>query len=119
MFGRADHQHSFSFYDKENDGSAFSAQHTEGIPTFYNQLRQNVQPGGLNPLCVQRQNQFSYLYGEGFDTNKPATPTPYPPMHGMNYPGLNNSLDTMSNQMTNGSQFQPGNGSGQNTNFDI
>lgn len=89
------------------------------MPTFYNQLRQNVQPGDFNPLCVQRQNQFPYLYGEGFDNNKPAAPTSFSAMNGMNYSGLNNSMNTMHNNMNSVPQFQTGNSSGQNTNFDI
>lgn len=119
MFGRPTQQPSFAFLDKENDRSAFSMQQANGMPAFYNQLRQNVQSGALNPLCVQRQNHFPYLYGEGFDSNKPAAATNFSAMNGMNYSGHNNSMNTMHSHMNSVPQFQTGNGSDQNTNFDI
>lgn len=119
MFGRSNFQPSFAMLDKENDRSAFSMQQPNGLPSFYNQLRQNVQTGDINPLCVQTQNPFPYLYGDGFDHNKPSAPNSFSSMNGMNYHGLHSGMTTSMHENMNGvSHFQSGNNTAQSTSFD-
>lgn len=100
MYGRQDNQPSFAFFDKE-DHNTFSLQQAPSLPAYLGQQRQNMQSGGLNPLCVQRQDNFPFLYG-GFDNSRPSNQT-FQSMGVVDYSGLNN-----------GSPYQPVDNSGHN-----
>lgn len=135
MFDRPDNQRVFGWLDKENGRSAASAfpsqqPNPNDIANFYTQLRQNAPTGGLNPLCVQRQDNSAYLFGQGFDTTRSTTTAGFPAIHGIGYNIMNNgmglglgngigNMGNMGDNVDNGPHFQSGNGFGQNNNFDV
>ncbi|KAF3762548.1 hypothetical protein M406DRAFT_332928 [Cryphonectria parasitica EP155] len=118
LFGRQDTQPPFEFFDKENDRSAFSMQQTSDLPTFLSQQRQNMQSGGLNPLCAQRQGNFPFLYS-GFDVSRPPS-TSFQAINSLDYsgahPGMNNDLI---NGLGNNSTYQQGHTSTQHNDFGV
>lgn len=81
-----------NFFDgfgmKENDNLNFPLQQSVAMPSYFAPQGHNMQQNGLNPLCVQRQDNFPFLYGTAsFDNSKPSTPT-FQPMNGTDYSGL-------------------------------
>ncbi|KUI57593.1 hypothetical protein VP1G_04868 [Cytospora mali] len=62
-----------TFGMKENDGLAF--QQSVPMQSYFAPQGHNMQQNGLNPLCVQRQNNFSFAYGApSFDNSKSSVP---------------------------------------------
>lgn len=77
-----------SFGMKENDNLSFPLQQPVPMPSYFAPQGHSMQQNGLNPLCVQRQDNFPYLYGTGsYDSSKPSTPA-FQPMNGSEYSGL-------------------------------
>lgn len=77
-----------SFGLKENDNNAFPLHQPLVIPNYFAPLGHNMQPNGFNPLCVQRQDNFPFLYGApSFDNSKSSTPA-LQPINGADYNGF-------------------------------
>ncbi|ROW10973.1 hypothetical protein VMCG_00879 [Cytospora schulzeri] len=73
---------------KENDNLSFSLQQPMSMPSYFAPPSHNMQQNGLNPLCVQRQDNFPFLYGTGsFDSSKPSN-TAFQSMNGTDYSGM-------------------------------
>ncbi|KAK2611412.1 hypothetical protein N8I77_004751 [Diaporthe amygdali] len=76
LFPRPNQSFFPGFGMKENDGMAFSMHQPGAMPSYFAQHRQNVQnASGFNPLCLQRQDSYPFLYGShSFEAPKPPTP---------------------------------------------
>lgn len=73
---------------KENDNLSFPLQQPVPMPSYFAPQGHNMQQNGLNPLCVQRQDNFPFLYGAGsFDNSKSSTPA-FQTLNGTDYSGL-------------------------------
>ncbi|POS81058.1 hypothetical protein DHEL01_v200525 [Diaporthe helianthi] len=75
---------------KENDSMAFPMHHQGAVHGYFPQNRQSMQAGasGFNPLYLQRQDNYPFLYGgHSFEVAKPATPV-FQPMNGPDLGGL-------------------------------
>lgn len=73
---------------KENDSMAFPLQQSVAMPSYFVPQGHNMQQNGFNPLCVQRQDNFPFIYGSAaFDGPKSSAPA-FQPMNGADYGGL-------------------------------
>lgn len=73
---------------KENDSMAFPLQQSVAMPSYFVPQGHNMQQNGFNPLCVQRQDNFPFIYGSAaFDGSKSSAPA-FQPMNGADYGGL-------------------------------
>lgn len=75
---------------KENDGLAFPMHQTGAMHGYFPQNRQNMQAstGGFNPLYLQRQDNYPFLYSShSFEASKPPTPA-FQTMNGADFAGM-------------------------------
>ncbi|PSR97557.1 hypothetical protein BD289DRAFT_92277 [Coniella lustricola] len=118
MFGRHNHHTQFALFDKENERNPYAMHRISNLPAFLSQQRQSVQTDGLNPLCVQRQDNLSYLWS-GFDASQ-ETNTPFQTMSMMDYSALNSSIaNGLNSSMNGGPSYQGGHISGENQEFSV
>lgn len=90
MFNKPNASNYFeSFGMKENDSNmGFPLQQSLAMPSYFVPQGHNMQSNGFNPLCVQRQDNFPFLYGNpSFDNSKPSTPA-FQPMNGVDFNNL-------------------------------
>ena len=74
---------------KDSDNMAFPLQHSIPMPGYFAPQRHNMQPNGFNPLCVQRAENYSFVYGTpSFDSSK-STASTFQSMNAGDYSGLN------------------------------
>lgn len=63
---------------KENDSMAFPMHQPGAMHGYFPHNRQNMQAStsGFNPLYLQRQDNYPFLYGSGHSFEAPKPPTP-------------------------------------------
>lgn len=75
----------FPFFNKENDIMPFQLRQPNNMQGFFSHQRHAMQPTGFNPLCVQPQDNFSYLYSGSSYENPGPTDTAFQSFNGMNF----------------------------------
>lgn len=93
LFPRSNQSFFPGFGMKENDGMAFPMHQQGAMHGYFPQHRQTMQMnnGGFNPLYLQRQDNYPFLYGgHSFEVPKPATPV-FQTLNGPDLGGLSSA----------------------------